>query len=161
MTTKHRRRSIFFNPRPVRAFLIMRTVRGLVCPPPPGARPLMVVELRGKKTVEASRRDHAFAHIVFSPRSTFDLVRSGQRSNYREKWHFLTLHAHRGVSMCRSDLKLSPACSLLFNSEQDRVLLLYPIAIFSIRSAPKNAPPTFDLHVKPFYTLLREVTTQS
>ena len=38
--------------------------------------------------------------------------------------------------MCRSDLKHSPACSSL-NSEQDRVLLLYPAAIFSIRSAPK------------------------
>ena len=38
--------------------------------------------------------------------------------------------------MCRSDLKPSPACSP-FNSEQDRVFWLYPVAIFSIRSAPK------------------------
>ena len=39
-----------FNPRPVRAFLITRTVRGggWYDPPPPGDRPLMVVELRGK-----------------------------------------------------------------------------------------------------------------
>ena len=43
-------------------------------------------------------------HVFFSPRSTFDLVRSGQRSNFREKWHFLALHAHSGVSMCCSDL---------------------------------------------------------
>ena len=57
---------------------------GLVRPPPPwrsahGGR-------RGsrKKTVDASRWDLAIAHIVFSPRSTFDLVRSGQRSNFRE-----------------------------------------------------------------------------
>ena len=47
---------------------------------------------------------------------------------------FLALHAQSGVSMCRSDLKPSPACSP-FNSEQDRVFLLYPVAIFSIRSA--------------------------
>ena len=47
---------------------------------------------------------------------------------------FLDLHAYSGVSMCRSDLKPSPACSP-FNSEQDGVLLLYPAAIFSIRSS--------------------------
>ena len=85
---------------------------------------------------DAPRRDLAIAHIVFGPKSIFDLVRSGQRSNFREKWHFLALHADRSVSMCRSDLKPSPACSS-FNSEQDRVFLLYPVAIFSIRSAPK------------------------
>ena len=38
--------------------------------------------------------------------------------------------------MCRSDLKPSPAYSL-FNAEQDKVLLLFPVAIFSISSAPK------------------------
>ena len=43
------------------------------------------------------------------------------------------MHAHSGVSMSRSDLKSLSACSL-FNSEQDRVLLLYPVAIFSICS---------------------------
>ena len=146
---------------------------------PPGDRPLVVAELRGK-TFDASRRDLAIAHIVFSPRSTFDLVRSGQRA-------ILALHAHSGVSpvpvrsmwgaparyglaqllfltvyclrcsllyfsfsftrvffllrikriwiqvpMCRGDLKPSPACSL-FNSEHDRVSLLYPVAIFGIR----------------------------
>ena len=52
---------------------------------PPGDRPLMVVELRGKKTVDASRRDLAIAHIVFGRRSIFDLVRSDQRSNFRAK----------------------------------------------------------------------------
>ena len=54
-------------------------------PPPPGDRPLMVVELRGKKPVDAPRRDLTIAHIVFGPRLIFDLVRSGQRSNFREK----------------------------------------------------------------------------
>ena len=128
----------WLNPRPVRAFLITRTVRGGggvgTTPPwrsaPDGRR------ASRKKPVDAPRRDLAIAHIVFSPRSKFDLLRSGQRSNFREKWHFLSLHAHSGVSMCRSDLKPSPACSP-FNSEQYKVLLLYPAAIFSIRSAPK------------------------
>ena len=32
---------------------------------PSGDRPLIVVDLRGKKTVDASRRDLANAHIVF------------------------------------------------------------------------------------------------
>ena len=35
--------------------------------------------------------------------------------------------------MCRIDLKPSPACSP-FNSEQDSVLLLYPVTTGSIRS---------------------------
>ena len=48
----------------------------------------MVVELRRKKSVDAPRRDLAIAHIVFGPRSTFDLVRSGQMSNIREKLIF-------------------------------------------------------------------------
>ena len=79
-----------------------------------------------KRPVDAPRRDLAIAHIGFGPRSIFDLVRSGQRSNFREKWHFLALHAHSGVSMCRSDLKPSTACSS-FNSEQDRVFYCIPL----------------------------------
>ena len=74
---------IVFNPRPVRAFLITRTVGG-GGDRTPDDRPLVVAELRGK-TFDASRRDLAIAHIVFSPRSTFDPVRSGRRSNFREK----------------------------------------------------------------------------
>ena len=76
-----------FNPRPVRAFLITRNVGGGMVRPPwrsatDGRR------ASRKKPVDASRRDLAIAHIVFSPRSTFDLVMSGQRSNFREKSHF-------------------------------------------------------------------------
>ena len=72
------------NPRPVRAFLIMRTVRvGWYDPPwrsaPDGRR------ASRKRPVDAPRRDLAIAHIVFGPRSIFDLDRSGQRSNFREK----------------------------------------------------------------------------
>ena len=120
----------------------------------------MVVELRGKKQLmrldEISR-----LHIFYSPRSTFDLVRSGQRSNVREKWHFLALHAHSGVSMCCRDLNLHQrvprpilnkiVCLFLgvlgrvnnevilrpWLTELDRVMLLCPVATFIIRSAPK------------------------
>ena len=69
-----------FNPRPVRAFLITRTVGGggLVRPPPWRSAPDGRRASR-KKPVDAPRRDLAIAHIVFSSRSTFDLVRSGQR----------------------------------------------------------------------------------
>ena len=56
--------------------------------------------------------------------------------NFRENRHFFDLHARSGKSMCRSDLKPSPAY-FPFNSEQDSVLLLYPVAIFNICSAPK------------------------
>ena len=49
-----------------------------------------------RKKVDASRRDLAIAHIVFSPRSAFDLVRSGQGSNFSEKNTFLALHANSG-----------------------------------------------------------------
>ena len=125
-----------FNPRPVRAFLITRTVRGggLVRPPPPPWRSAPDGRRASRKRpVDAPRRDLAIARIVFGPRSIFDLVRSGQRSNFREKWHFLALHAHSGVSMRRSDLKPSPACSSS-NCEQDRVFLLYPVAIFQNRN---------------------------
>ena len=70
------------NPLPFSVFRHLRQWRGY---DPPGDRPLMVAELREKKTVDASRRDLAIAYIVFSPRSTFDLFRSGQRSYFREK----------------------------------------------------------------------------
>ena len=55
----------FFNPRPVRAFLITRTVRGGGWfDPPPGDRPLMVVELRGKD--QSMRLDEiSRLHILF------------------------------------------------------------------------------------------------
>ena len=80
------------NPRPYSVFCHLRPCRGgggVGATPPPGDRPLMVVEIRGKKTVDEPRRDLAIAHIVFGPRLIFDLVRSGQRSNFRENWHFL------------------------------------------------------------------------
>ena len=116
------------NPRPVRAFLITRTVRvlvrpRLVRPPPLAIGPWWVVELRGKP-VDAPRRDLVIAHIVFGPRSIFDLVRSGQRSNFREKMRFLALHAHSDVSVVaiwNLHHRVPP-----FNSEQDRVFYCIP-----------------------------------
>ena len=69
-----------FNPRPVRAFLITRTVRGGGGTTPWRSAPDCRRASR-KRPLDASRRDLAIAHIVFSPRSTFDLVKSGQMSN--------------------------------------------------------------------------------
>ena len=46
----------------------------------------MVVELRGKNSRCASTSPDCT--YFCSPRSTFDLVRLRQRSNFREKWHF-------------------------------------------------------------------------
>ena len=51
---------------------------------PPGDRPLIVVELH-RKTVDASRRDLAISHNIFSPRPKFNLCWSGEMSNFREK----------------------------------------------------------------------------
>ena len=79
------------NPRPVRAFLITRTARGVV-----GTTPLAIGpdgrRASRKRPVDAPRRDLAIAHIVFGPRSIFDLVRSGQRPNCREKMAFFWLY---------------------------------------------------------------------
>ena len=58
--------ALTFNPRPVRAFLITRTVRGggVGTTPPPGDRPLIVVELRGKD--QSMRLDEiSRLHILF------------------------------------------------------------------------------------------------
>ena len=111
-----------FNPRPFSVFRHLRQWRGGggVGTTPPWRSAHDGRRASQKKPVDASRRDLAIAYIVFNPRSTFDLVKSGQRSNFRENRHFLDLHAHSGKSMCRSDLKPSPACSP-FNSEQYRV----------------------------------------
>ena len=54
------------------------------CDPPWRSAPDGRRALR-KKLVDAPRRDLAISHIVFGPRLIFDLVRSGQRSNFREK----------------------------------------------------------------------------
>ena len=133
---KSRRWDVSFNPRLFSVFRHLRQWRGGGWYNPPWRSAPHGRRASRKIPVDASRWDLAIAHIVFSPRSTFDLVRSGQRSNFRENWHFSDLHANSGVSMCRIDLKPSPACSP-FNSEQDSVLLLYPVTTCSIRSAPK------------------------
>ena len=89
-------------PLPYSVFCHLRPCRGRgVGATPPGDRPLMVVELREKKkTVDALRRDLAIAHIVFGPRLIFDLVRSGQRSNFHGKWHFFLLYTLIAALVC-------------------------------------------------------------
>ena len=118
------------NPRPVRAFLITRTVGGIdTSPPPRGDWLLIELELRDKsqsmRLAEISR-----FRITFLVLGQY-LTSIGQVKCQMFAKNILSLHANSGLSVCRSDLKPSPACFLL-NSEQDRVLLLYPVAIFSI-----------------------------
>ena len=74
------------NPRPYSLFCHLRPCRGGGgwCDPPWRSAPDGRRASR-KKPVDAPRRDLAIAHIVFGPRLIFDLVRSGQSSNFREK----------------------------------------------------------------------------
>ena len=76
--------AIVLNPRPGRAFSITRTGRrGGGCYDPPLCR----FETRRRsasqqRPSECSRRDLAIERITFGPRSIFDLVMAGQRSNF-------------------------------------------------------------------------------
>ena len=87
------RRTRRINPRPYSVFCHLRPCRGggggVGATPPPWRSAPDGRRASRKKPVDAPRRDLAIAHIVFGPRLMFDLVRSGQRSNFREKWHFL------------------------------------------------------------------------
>ena len=80
----YERSSETINPRPFFVFRHLRQWRGVgKTPPPPGDRPLMVVELRGKNSRPVSMRSRDCTYF-YSPRSTFDLVRSDQMPNFRE-----------------------------------------------------------------------------
>ena len=71
---------MYFNPRPYPVFRHLRQwSRGAILP---GDRLLMVVELRGKQSMRLDEISRF--HICFGPRATFDLVRLGQRSHFRE-----------------------------------------------------------------------------
>ena len=91
--------------------------------PPLGVSKRSVVELRGKEqqialaysrlVVRAAdcARVLAIGGIIFGPRSIFDPVMAGQRSNFRKFHDFSTSRVDGIKTIYRSDMKPSPACS--------------------------------------------------
>ena len=57
---------------------------------------------------------------MFGPRSIFDPVMAGQRSNFRKFYDFSTLRVHISKTIYRSGMGPSPAC-FPFNSAQNEV----------------------------------------
>ena len=58
--------------------------------------------------------------IIIGPRSIFDPVMAGQRSNFRKFYDFLTLRVNTSKTIYRSAMGPSPACSP-FNSAQNEM----------------------------------------
>ena len=101
----------------------------------PGVSKLSVVE-RSKK-MDCSRRVLAIGSAIFYPRSKFNPVLGGQRSDFREVCNFSTLLQYISKTINRSDIKLSPACSP-FNAVQTSVSLHFFYGIFLARSVPEG-----------------------
>ena len=78
--------------------------------PPPGVSKLSVVALRGKKTIDCSRRVLAIGGIFFDARSIFDLFMAGQRSIFGEIDVFSNLQDNSDGAMADIAMKLSPSC---------------------------------------------------
>ena len=68
-----------------------------------------------KRPADCSRRVLAIGGIIFGPRSIFDPVMAGQRSNFRKFHDFSTSRVDGIKTIYRSGMKPSPACSP-FNS---------------------------------------------
>ena len=68
-----------------------------------------------KRPADCSRRVLAIGGIIFGPRSIFDPVMAGQRSNFRKFHDFLTSRVDGIKIIYRNGMKPSPACSP-FNS---------------------------------------------
>ena len=73
-----------------------------------------------KRPADCSRRVLAIGCIIFGPRSIFDPVMAGQRSNFRKFYDFSTSRVHISKTIYRSGMGPSPACSP-FNSAQNDV----------------------------------------
>ena len=68
-----------------------------------------------KRPADCSRRVLAIGGIIFGPRSIFDPVMAGQRSNFRKFHEFSSSRVDGIKTIYRSGMKPSPACSP-FNS---------------------------------------------
>ena len=71
-----------------------------------------------KRPADCARRVLAIGGIIFGPRSIFDPVMAGQRSNFRKFRYFLVSRVHISKTIDRSGMK--PACSP-FNSASNVV----------------------------------------
>ena len=102
----------------IRCFATFGRTGGLVGATPLGVSIRSVVELSGKDQQIALAL--AIGGIVFGPRSIFDPVMAGQRSNFRKFYDFSTLRVHISKTIYRSGMGPSQACSP-FNSAQNEV----------------------------------------
>ena len=91
--------------------------------PPLGVSKRSVVELSGKdqQMLSLSTRDWWY---YFGPRSIFDPVMAGQRSNFRKFYDFSTLRVHISKTIYRSGMGPSQRVSP-FNSAQNEVFLMH------------------------------------
>ena len=86
-------------------------VGGGWCDPPPWRFQTKRRRALQKRPADCSRRVLAIGGIMFGPRSIFDPVMAGQRSNFRKFHDFSTSRVDGIKTICRSVMKPSPACS--------------------------------------------------
>ena len=98
-----------------RRFATFAGVGGGWCDPPPWRFQTKRRRASRKRPADCARRVLAIGGIIFGPRSIFDPVMAGQRSNFRKFRDFLVSRVHISKSINRSGMKPSPAYSP-FNS---------------------------------------------
>ena len=108
------------NPRPDTVFRHLRPDRGGLARPPPWRFQTKRGRASRKRPADCSRRVIAIGGIIFGPRSIFDPVMAGQRSNFRKLYDSSTLRVHISKTIYRSGMKPSPTC-FPFNSAQNEV----------------------------------------
>ena len=102
-------------------FRHLRSDRGGGATHPLGVSKRSVVELSGKdQQIAFAEKVLAIGGIIFGSRSICDPVMTGQRSNFRKFYDFLTLQVHISKTTYCSGMGPSPACSPL-NSTQNEV----------------------------------------
>ena len=108
------------NPRPDTVFRHLRSDRGGGGATPLGVSKRSVVELSGKDQHIALDEYSRLVVLFLGPRSIFDPVVAGQRSNLRKFYDFSTIRVRISKTIYRSGMGHSPACSP-FSSAQNEV----------------------------------------
>ena len=98
-----------------RCFATFAGVGGGLVRPPPWRFQTKRRRASRKRPADCSRRVLAIGGIIFGPRSIFDPVMAGQRSNFRKFHDFSTSRVDGIKTIYRSGMEPSPACSP-FNS---------------------------------------------